>query len=301
MTRPDHVFIVGMARTGSTLTRTLLNCSKDIGIAGESHFFRYVPRLGLQTKPSFQKQFAKVGDISTDAGAEIVVDYIFNNCQKGFWNLRGKDVNREEFLRRLLESDRSERALLDLVMASYAKGKPIRGEKTPAHIYFVPKLLKWFPNAKIVHTFRDPRAIYISNRKKSAKKNLPLHSSIFRRLGLLSELYASLIIILTWSRFAKLHQQYQQLYPDNYYLSKFEDLVSDPRGNLQKLCNFLEVEFVEDMLEQTFINSSYLPKGQTTGFDFAAVDRWRKYIDPAINKWFILWCKKYLVDFNYQI
>src|SRR5207247_787777 len=102
-------------------------------------------------------------------------------------------------------------------------------EKTPAHIYFVPTLLEWFPNAKIIHTIRDPRAIYVSNRKKSAKKALPLHSSVLRKLGPVFDLYSSLNTILTWLRVVRLHHRYQQLYPDRYYLSKFEDLICDSK------------------------------------------------------------------------
>jgi hypothetical protein len=36
------------------------------------------------------------------------------------------------------------------------------------------------------------------------------------------------------------------------------------------------------------------------GFDTSAIDRWRNYLHPLINKWFVLWCKKYLVQFGYQ-
>jgi Sulfotransferase family len=299
MTRPDHIFIVGLHRTGSTLTRNILNCSRDIGIGGESRFFRIGARLGLHLRPGFRQQFARVGDISTDTGAKKVVDYIFD-IPKGFWNLRGKNVDREEFLCRLLESDRSERALLDLAMSYYAKGKSIGGEKTPSHIYFVPTLLKWFPNAKIIHTFRDPRAIYVSNRKKSANKKLSLHSLILRKLGLVFDLYSSSNAILTWSHVVRLHHQYQQLYPDSYYLSRYEDLIADPKTSLQKMCDFLEIDFTEEMLQQTVINSSYLPKSQIKGFDTSAIDRWRRHIDPMINRWFVMWCKQNLLEFGYQ-
>ena len=73
MTQPGYIFIVGLPRTGTSLMRNILNCSKDVSIAkGESHFFGDVRLLGLRTKLGFREQFHRVGDISTDAGAKAV-------------------------------------------------------------------------------------------------------------------------------------------------------------------------------------------------------------------------------------
>lgn len=270
-------------------------------MGSESHFFRDLPRL-VQTRPSFRQQLASVGDLSTEHGAQQVVDYIFSVTDHHyyFWNLHAKQVDREEFLHKFLQTDRSERALFDLVLAVHANGKPIRGEKTPAHIYFVPKLLEWFSNTKVIHTFRDPRAIYVSSKKKSEKKRLSRRSTALRRLGVVFELYASLHLILTWLQVARLHRRYQQQYPNNYCLSRYEDLVVKPEASLQRLCNFLDIEFTAAMLEQTVVNSSYVPKGQVTGFDASAVDRWRNHLHPVINRWFLLWCRKHLLEFGYQ-
>lgn len=300
--RPDHIFIVGLGRTGSTLTRTILNCSDEIGIGGESHFFRDLPRLGLHARRGFRQQLARIGDIATDAGAQRVVDYIFSINQRhlNFWNFRKKNIDRDAFLSALLSTDRSERALFDLSMAIHAGGKPIRGEKTPAHIFYVPTLLEWFPNAKVIHTFRDPRAIYISSRKKAEKKTYSAINSALRKLGRLFELYASLQVIIPWLHVIRLHRRYQERYPDRYYLSRYEDLIRDPAGALQQLCDFLGIDFTERMLEQTVINSSYVAGGQIKGFDTAAVDRWREQLHPLINDWFVFWCRDRLLEFGYR-
>jgi hypothetical protein len=300
--RTDYIFIVGLGRTGSTLTRTILNCSDDVGIGGESHFFRNMPRLGIQARRGFRQRLAKVGDITTDAGASQVVDFIFDTDQQhfNFWNLAKKQVDRDAFLRALAASDRSERALFDLAMTVHAGGKPIRGEKTPAHIFAVPTLLEWFPNAKIIHTFRDPRAIYVSNKKKAEKKTYSALNAMLRKLGLVFQFYASLQVIIPWLQATRLHRKYQELYPGRYYLSRYEDLIFDPARGVQRLCDFLGIEFTERMLQQTVVNSSYVPSGQVKGFDAAAVDRWRAHLHPLINRWFIFWCRARLLEFGYR-
>ena len=303
MAKPEYVFIVGLGRTGSTLTRQILNSSKEIGLGSESHFFRDLPRFLVQRRPSFREQIAKIGDITTDEGAEKAVDFIFNIADRhySFWNMRAKNVARDEFLRRLLDSDRSERTLFDLAMAFHARGKPIRGEKTPAHIFFVPTLLEWYPNAKVIHTFRDPRAIYASSRKKAAGKQYPLLNTLLRKLGLIFELYSSMQVILPWLQVIKLHDRYRACYPGSYYLSRYEDLVCDPERSLRKLCDFLEVDFTEEMLQQSVVNSSYSPTGQIKGFDLAAIERWREHLDPLLHRWFLLWCRKPLAENGYEL
>jgi hypothetical protein len=283
--------------------RNILNCSEDVAICrGESHFLGGVRFLTLLTSPGFRQQFAKVGDISTDVGAKKVVDYIYDIHWNVFWSWVRENVDREEFLDRLLESDRTDRSLFDLVMAFYADGKPIRGEKTPAHIHYVDILLEWFPNAKIIHMFRDPRAVYVSLRNKPKREGLAPRRPILRKLGVIGEIYSCLNVVITWLHIVRLHYQCQQLYTNNYYFCRYEDLISDPKTNLERLCDFLKISFSEAMLQQAVVNSSFVSRGdQIYGFDASAIDRWREHLRPVTNFWFVLWCKKQLLEFGYQL
>ncbi len=297
MAKPTHIFVVGSFRSGTTLLRHILNCSEDVAICDETHF------LGALTKPGFRHKFAKVGDISTDAGATKVMDYIYSLDSDGFWGWLRRNVAREEFLHRLLDSDRTERAFFDLAMDFYANGKPIRGEKTPAHIHYVPTLLDWFPKAKIIHILRDPRAIFVSkNRKKIKQEHVSLQYRVARQSELLFDIYLSFNVLIHWLRIVQLHYQYQRLYPDSYYFVKYEDLISDPRTHLKQICDFLEIDFADAMLRLRFTNSSFASRrDQVYGFDTSAIDRWRQYLRPVVNRWFVLWCKKHLLRFGYQL
>ncbi|MBI5030570.1 MAG: sulfotransferase [Chloroflexi bacterium] len=301
MSQPSHIFIVGLARTGTTLTRTILDSSDRIGLGGEAMFFGDKRWLGLKPREGYRHKFAHVGDLKTDAGVRRIVDYIYSIRQDNYWSKIAKKVDRAEFMLKLLATDRSERALLDLAMSFYAGNKPIRGEKTPANLYAVRQLLEWFPQARIIHAFRDPRAVYISNKRKYEHRALPRTSTLARKTKLLFEFYATLDVALAWRHAIQLHREYQRDYPGQYTLSKFEDLVTQPEGTLQKLCKFLDIPFQQCMLDQLVVNSSFLPKRQQAGFDKAAVDRWRQYLHPMLNRWFIFWCKRQLVEFGYVL
>jgi len=304
MTQPDYIFIVGMDRTGSTLTRNILNCSETIGLAGEAQYFRRRPHWSFLPDDGYRGLFKKMADFSTEAGVYKLVDYLFSDRDDGthFWSFSRKGFDRDEFLCKFLKTDRSERAFLDLALQFHARGKPVRGEKTPANLFFVPEIMKWFPKVKIIHTFRDPRAIFVSRKNKKEKKTLPGLNQIIRKSGLVFELYAGSRVILDWQQAIRLHQQYKEVYPDSYHLSKYEDLILDPEKAIRNLCNFLEINFLSEMLQPMVVNSSFVSRAQSqSGFDRSAINRWRKHIHPLINNWITLCCKKQLLEFGYPL
>jgi hypothetical protein len=299
----DHIFIVGLGRTGSTLTRQILNSSEFVGIGGESHYLCDLPRLGFQARRSVSQRLARVGDLTSDEGTRRVVDYLFtiNDRHLNFWKFSARNVDREAFLRQLLALGPSERerGLFELAMEVHAGTRPVRGDKTPAHIFFVPQLLEWFPKAKIIHTFRDPRAIYASRKKKAEDRGDQSARSGLRRLGVVFQLASSLHVIINWRRVERRHRQYQAQFPERYTLMKYEDLVQHPEATLDRLCSFLDIPLIQPMLLQTVINSSFLPDG-AAGFDVESITRWRKHVDPLVQRWFLTWLGPQLHEYGYE-
>lgn len=302
LTEPrGYVFIAGMPRTGTTLLRSLLNCSQDVSISmGESHYLGGPRLFGLFARSGSLHRLATIGDLATDDGAVRIVDHLYTRPQNNFWGPIARSMDRETFQARLLASDRRERELFKLAMICGAKGKPLGGEKTPDHIYAAPTLLEWFPGAHIVHTLRDPRAVYVSNKRKYEQRRMTQRRTLAQKAGLLFELYSSLETIVAWRRITRLHAQYRERYAGHYHLSRYEDLITAPAEHLQQLCERLGVRYTDTMLQQTFTNSSFVPRNQVHGFDMSALDRWRKHLHPAINRWFVMWCRRSLLEFGYQ-
>jgi hypothetical protein len=324
MDRPSHIFVVGSYRSGTSLVRSVLDNSEQVALCGETHFlngpktftsfikgcFNQVEQPGFYSQgyllknpptPGSWRALAQIGDISTDEGVQKLVDHIFDNSPWRWWT--PERYSRAEFRQKLCESDRTARSFFDLLLGFYAGHKLIRGEKTPNHIHHVPTLLEWFPNAKIIHTFRDVRAVFVSQQKKKFKQErekLSPRQQFFRKSAAAHEMFMSLNVIIHWLRVVQLHHQYQQRYPDNYYFCRFEDLISDPETQLGKLCDYLGIELTQAMLHLSFQNSSFVPRGQVQGFDTSAVDRWREYLSPALNRWFVFWGRKHLLEFGYQ-
>jgi hypothetical protein len=297
-TTATHVFIAGLPRTGSTLTHRILNRSPLVRLAGETHFLgRRSPADGRR---GAAERFAAAGDLRTDAGLARVVDAVYASRGKSFWSRFAATVDRAAFERALREGERSERGLFEAAMRTFAGGRPVAGDKTPEHITAVPTLLAWFPGARVVHTFRDPRAIYVSLRQKERDEALGRWGRLARRSGPLFELYASTALAFRWRQMARLHRRYAAAYPDRYRLQRFEDLLADPERVVADLCDFIGIPFQPDMLDQVVHNSSYAPKRSGAGIDRAAAERWRGRLPRSTERWLSLLCGRDLEEFGYR-
>ena len=299
-----YIFIVGLSRSGTTLMRNILNQSDWIAISRENHFLGHL--VGAE---GMRQKFRKFGDLSNDQNVHKLVDHLYSGgSERSSWFRRASShwrwitrrVDRNEFAQKLLETDRSERAFFILLMQLFAdkKGKPIMGEKTPAHFRYVETLLNWFPEAKIIHMMRDPRGIFISEwrRRQTEAQSFPYQQ--LKRLPFLMKLVILLQTTITWREGARRCRENQQKYPNNYYTQSFENLVSNPEMQIKELCAYIGVPFQPAMLEQTVVSMGFQEK--QTGFDSGAANRWKKHMTPWIDAWFRLWLRKDMEIFGYS-
>lgn len=308
-----HVFIVGLPRTGSTLLRTLLNRSDCISIAAETHFLHKYARLGKQ------KRLLRFGDLNGERGVDLFLDDLFNPRRavgKDFWGWLNRNCTREDFRERILKTDRSDFAIFELFIQISAERKKggvrpdlILGEKTEANLYYVPQLLQWYPDARIIHTFRDPRGIFVSalklvkDGKWGVKTRIPSKLPPKATENLLAGMMA-VYILRFWRDAALLHKQYTHLYPNQYLLLRFEDLLQNPETQIRKVCEFIQVPFIQAMVEEVpSIGSSFTERRIMggVGFERSVADRWRGQINPLTKTWFTLMTRRHLDTFGYGL
>ncbi|MCC6190600.1 MAG: sulfotransferase [Anaerolineales bacterium] len=327
MPTPRYIFIGGIVRTGTDLLRNAFNALPDVRLAGETHYLgdpailtlvrqsvtRQLPQPAPPDQAYYLWRLSRYGTrrksigsegIPTETGAELIVNHIYDHLgqsDRAFWHWLVNNVERQALLANFLAGERTDGALFELLLSLYAAGAPIRGEKTPAHLFNVPTLLAWFPTAKFVHMLRDPRAVFVSQRRKKA--NTPDVSrlyQLFRRTPASYDVYLSLGISISWLRATSLHAYYQRAYPDRYCLLRFEDLIVQPEAQLRQLCQFVAIDFDERMLQRRVVNSSYVPRNQVMGFDPSVVTRWRQHIHPLTKRWFARLCGSRLSRFGYS-
>lgn len=243
------IFIVGSPRSGTTLLRQILDRHPALAICGETHFqaLVYVRRKAF-------------GDLSDPGNRRRLIDeYLATRHAK----LIGLDT--PELAERLSREATSYRAMFTSILTYYAdsQGKPRYGEKTPRHALFLGTLCEWFPNAVILHMVRDPRAAVASLQR---------------------EPWAPGSVVLNARRWLKLNQAARKSREHPGYLEvRYEDLVTEPAGELRKICSFLGEEYAPSMLvpreDPTIVGESM--RRSRTGITSSRLELWRKELTVA--------------------
>ena len=249
------VFIVGAPRSGTTLLAVLLDRHSNIAIGPETQFFtEFIPRYWENRLPETHEelvdsalQFKRIADFELDR--DELLRY-FKNYELSFANLL--------------------RAIIEVYALQRSKSRP--GEKSPLHLNFVPALLEQFPGAKIICILRDGRDVVRS--LLNVPWAIPDNP---RRLGL---------FCIRWNDSVEEMLKYEQvLSPDVFMTVKFEDILRQPKLELEKICDFIGEEFEPAQLE-TAQPSSTVPEWEkdwknkaSETIDAGRIEAWRKSSD----------------------
>jgi len=209
-------FIVGAGCSGATLLQVMLSSHSRITIPPETEFFK----TSRNTAPPDNA-------FDPDAWQAYLKRLMTNRA----W--LDQQLDPDEFVRRVSESDRSNRAvfLTMLAMQGLKAGKPRVGEKTPTHFRKIRHLHRLFPDARFVHIYRDPRDVVASAVRKGWFA--ASHVEAARQ----------------WCNTMHGHKQHVQTLPGHVYTSiRFETLLEECESELKRICRFLDEPFEPDML-----------------------------------------------------
>jgi hypothetical protein len=287
------IFIVGLHRAGSTLWHNLIVMCPGILRLTDPRF------LSDGTHKDF-RYFLKtrVGDLAIDGNVDKVVDLCFAKknipgLDSTFWRFENIEAVKDpelknEICRKIKNSDRSVGVIARILIEEITRfsGCNRACVKFPVEIGHMSELIAWFPDCRIVHITRDPRAMAMS------KTNDPFGTAVkavrHPRLAWLVRKLAIWFVIAQYRCTARIHRRFRNL--SNYRLFRYEDLLAEPERTLNELCRFVGVEFREDLLHpergRHEHQASSLTGRQQKAFDVSAAVRWQEVISP-IDKWLI--------------
>jgi hypothetical protein len=207
-------FIVGSARSGTTLLRMMLNAHPDVAVPPESRF---------------------VTELWTDAAevdAASLLEGLGAHKRFSAWELPIEEV-------RSALGDRARLSYADAIDAVYrayarTRGKSRWGDKTPRYVEHIPFLSKLFPSARFVHLVRDGRNVALSY------ADVPFGPKTVAKAA---DLWAR--------RVAQGMRDGRALGPARYVELRYEDLVDDIEARAKELCEFLDLPFDAGMLDYT--------------------------------------------------
>lgn len=258
----NYVFIVCNPRSGSTLTRNILNQWDSVSVSPELEF--------LYRIASQRQKFLPLEDPSN---REALTDRLFRKLQKfdvirDYRELSEKD----EPLDRIAETKRERFAtfkesqpeltvkmIYEWFIREFSNGSgPTFVVKKPANLYMLPLIDEWFPGARVLGLVRDPRDTVVSMTKGD-------------RHGLNAFWKAPCL----WSFNARRLLTYRDDRPSTRIrIQRFEDLIRHPERTLREMCEFLDLEFLpERARDPDHVNSAF--EEDSRGFNEAVIGRYR--------------------------
>lgn len=292
----DKFFILGHARSGTTLLMRLARLHPEVHCNYQAHFFTRKPLLK-----------------SLVDSAEIE-EWLTRKSNR--WN-QGRDL-----------SPLVLRASADFIMERDAarEGKRIVGDKSPSsviHGQVVRDMHSLYPDAKIVNIIRDGRDVLISERfrnfveesrfltaeDKRIISDLQADSAQFTdgRRSIFTETFIRNIASRWVKDLTESDNEAQRLYGKNYHTLRYEDLLGTPFEEMKKLWKFLGAKRISKTLEKAIKAemssnpdeewqaqrnegiASFLPKGQAGNWQrlFTARDKaaFKEIAGEVLVKW----------------
>ena len=200
------VFLVYTARSGSTLLASSLESFSEVGVSIEDK----IPwGLGF-----FDEYFKDPRSIK----GSLISDQKFN-----YWDIS------EDSIDSILKG--STKKILPNILDSYfSKIKPrasIHVYKSPDYIYLIKDIFKKFPHSKVLHIYRDPRAVFSSQKKNltSNKKNTFINNPYtFSKV---------------WKKVMRADRKWRS--DPRFFSIKYEELVLEHNDLLLEVGTFLSV------------------------------------------------------------
>jgi hypothetical protein len=244
-------FIVGRGRSGTTLLRQMLDAHPNLLVAPEALFI-----MNLYHKYSriVKWNHKKVDDFYDD---------LFLEKRLEDWNLDEISLKKQLHA---LGSNVSFPGMNKLVYANYAfvnrkLDTNLLGDKNPHYSLFIDKLMKLYPDSKYIHMVRDYR------------------DNILSYQDVRFDLNNTTTLAYRWKKYNKTILKYSKRYPDQFFLLKYEDLVTKPDECLRSICVFLGVEFNPVMLQfyqfQHSTSKFVWHKNISKPLDKSRLDKWK--------------------------
>lgn len=214
-------FILGRPRSGTTLLASLFDAHPNVVLPSECpliiNIYRKYYKLTRWDKQVLLSFYADIVE------------------QRKFESWR---ADLDKFKNDILACE-GEATFEDLIKVVYLNFKSffpkeeilLFGDKNPVYSIYPDELMKIFPDAKFIHLSRDYRDNILSIKKVDFEAPI------------------TALLAYRWRFATQRMLRAQEIHPQKFYRLKYEELVSDPGGELKKICNFLGIPFKPEALE----------------------------------------------------
>ena len=232
------------------------------------------------------------GNLSKDKNRHKLIKWFHDNHDRRT-KIIDLGIDRWDIQAGLSKCGNSLGAFLSTIPKLYAEKnwKTRWGDKHPYYIKYLPQLYKLFPDAQVIHIIRDGRDAVASLKRKPWWKQ----NSIFAMLNRQEAIHKG--------------QRAKKKYDVNAFMEiHYEDLIDDPVNSVRAVCDFLNEEYSDDLLEFHKLSNSAVPdykmkwhSATKKEINSSSIGKWEKELEPweiaLFNKKF----GKELIGNNYKI
>jgi hypothetical protein len=213
-----RIFLVGAARSGTTLLQSMIAAHSQVHSFPETHFFTLVPRSGKKQYivPLGEKQREKVKVFLEEVGRSDLIHL-----------LPKATYSKKKWARGLIQ------ILDELTIQS---GHHMWLEKTPLHLYYIDLITKAASGTQFIHMIRDGQDVVAST--YDATRKYPEDWGGPRSIDQ---------CVARWTHDVELSRKYLGR-PDHVFI-RYEELVASPESQLKRICSELGLRYEERMLE----------------------------------------------------
>jgi hypothetical protein len=224
-------FIMGRPRSGTTLLTTLFNAHPNVRIAPEFPIMLFL-----------YQRFKRVKKWD-EATIRSFVDHVFYFSKFHTRRVENLKLDKEFIVNELLKYREVGSVQLFLKSINYFafslfhKEKTLWiGDKNPIYSISAARLGRIFPDAKFICIIRDYRDNFVSI-KKLADKDVAVEAPVIS------------LQVARWRAFVSKFLGLKRRFPDNYYILKYEDLVTNQESTFRSLCDFLGIAYDPSVFE----------------------------------------------------
>ncbi len=276
--REQPLFICGHPKAGTSLVRAVFDSHPQLIVYPEETIFfrRFLPQAaGLDLQGQLELAERTLIHIFRWNSAEPAPD------QEGFPDRDYSAISYEAVRQNMVElATRQHRHPGDMLSAAVLAFGQVSGqlgsqtrhwvEKSPYNEYYTSQIFEWWPAARCIHILRDPRDNYVSYRRKHP--------------GWSAEFFAA-----NWKRSTQAGIENRARFgAERYYILRYEDLTRSPEEQLQKLKDFLQIEWDVSLIAPTRAGEQWSGNSMFGGaanefksISAAPVGRWKEKLSTS--------------------
>lgn len=208
------VFVVGCARSGTTMLQLMLHSHPRLAVPPET---RFLERVYTSRRVH--------GDMRDPLNRRKLATWIATDRLTKFRDL---GIDKDDFIQQATHGPASLGSVVGTTFRMYADrfGKARWGDKRPSYVRKVDMLRRLFPDAQFVHLIRDGRDCVAS------LKEMPWYT------------HNTFHAVSAWAEAIDAGSKLRKTLPEHsYYELRYEDITADPATEMKKLCGFLGEEF----------------------------------------------------------